>query len=254
MDYKIAVVTGASAGIGRAICLGLGEKGVKLILLARRIDKLEELKKELEPHTDCHIICCDISNKEKVNKEFENLPPTFQKIDILVNCAGLALGMAGAPETNWEDWETMINVNCTGLAYITRLLLPGMVERNLGHIVNIGSVAGAYPYPGGNVYGATKAFVDQFSLNLKADLLGTEIRVTNIEPGMVDESEFSLVRFKGDKGKADLVYKDTEPLHPGDVAESVLWVLERPGNVNINKIELMPVNQASAGFNIFRKK
>ena len=154
------------------------------------------------------------------------------------------MGLEVAQETEWQDWETMLNINCLALSYLTHLLLPGMVERNKGHIVNIGSTAGSFPYKGGNVYGATKAFVEQFTLNLKADLLGTALRVTNVAPGMVGESEFSLIRFKGDKDKARKVYEGLKPLTPNDVAESVLWVLMQPAHVNINRIEMMPVGQA----------
>lgn len=254
MEYKTALVTGASAGIGRAAAIALGKKGINLVLLARRNDKLEEIKKELEPYTSCHIISCDISDLDKVKKEFQSIPEEFSNIDILINNAGLALGLSGAHETDWKDWQTMINVNCLGLTHITHLILPGMVKNNSGHIVNLGSIAGTYPYPGGNVYGSTKAFVEQFTLNLKSDLLGTRVRVTNIEPGMVDESEFSIVRFKGDNEKAENVYKDMEALHSSDIADTILWVLERPMNVNINRLEIMPVQQAPGGLNVERKK
>ena len=214
MNYKIALVTGASSGIGKAIAESLAKHGVRLILIARRNDKLELLKRELQTNTNCHVIACDVVNKERIFQEITNLPVEFSKIDVLVNCAGLALGLETAQETEWKDWETMLNVNCLALTYITHLLLPNMVERNFGHIVNIGSTAGTYPYKGANVYGATKAFVEQFTLNLKADLLGTAVRVTNIEPAIVGDSEFSLVRFKGDKNKADEVYKGLKPLKP----------------------------------------
>jgi 3-hydroxy acid dehydrogenase/malonic semialdehyde reductase len=242
VDYKVAVVTGASSGIGKAIAESLAKHNIKLILVARRQDKLEKLQNELQ--TPSHVIACDITDKDKIKEELSNLPEEFTNIDVLINCSGLALGLEAAPETEWQDWETMLNVNCLALTYITHLLLPGMVERNQGHIVNIGSTAGTYPYKGGNVYGATKAFVEQFTLNLKADLLGTALRVTNIAPGMVGESEFSLVRFKGDEDKAHKVYEGLKPLTPADVAESVLWVLMQPAHVNINRIEMMPVCQA----------
>mgnify|MGYP004005541199 FL=1 len=185
MNYKIALVTGASSGIGKAIAESLAKHGVRLILIARRNDKLELLKRELQTNTNCHVIACDVVNKERIFQEITNLPVEFAKIDVLINCAGLALGLEAAQETEWKDWETMLNVNCLALTYITHLLLPNMVERNFGHIINIGSTAGTYPYKGANVYGATKAFVEQFTLNLKADLLGTAVRVPNIEPAMV---------------------------------------------------------------------
>ena len=174
-------------------------------------------------------------------------------MDVLINCAGLALGLETAQKTEWQDWETMLNVNCLALAYITHLLLPGMVERNLGHIINIGSTAGTYPYKGANVYGATKAFVEQFTLNLKADLLGTAVRVTNIEPAMVGDSEFSLVRFKGDKDKANEVYEGLKPLCPADISECVIWVLLQPAHVNINRIEMMPTSQAPSHLAVSKK-
>ena len=244
MNYKIALVTGASSGIGKAIAESLAKHGVRLILIARRNDKLELLKRELQANTTCHIIACDVVDKERIFQEITNLPVEFAKIDVLINCAGLALGLEVAQETEWQDWETMLNVNCLALTYITHLLLPNMVERNFGHIINIGSTAGTYPYKGANVYGATKAFVEQFTLNLKADLLGTAVRVTNIEPAMVGESEFSLVRFKGNKNKADEVYEGLKPLSPADISECAIWVLSQPAHVNINRIEIMPTSQA----------
>ena len=242
MNYRVAVVTGASSGIGKSIAKSLAKYNIQLILVARRQEKLEQLQNEIQ--TPSHVIACDITDKVKIKEELSNLPEEFTNIDVLINCAGLALGLEAASETEWQDWENMLNINCLALTYITHLLLPGMVERNKGHIVNIGSTAGNFPYKGGNVYGATKAFVEHFTLNLKADLLGTALRVTNIAPGMVGDSEFSLIRFKGDKDKARKVYEGLKPLTPTDVAESVLWVLMQPAHVNINRIEMMPVGQA----------
>ena len=253
MNYKVAVVTGASSGIGKVIAESLAKQGLRLILIARRKDKLELLKRELQSYTECHVIACDITDKEKILEEIKSLPIEFAKVDVLINCAGLALGLETAQKTEWQDWETMLNVNCLALAYITHLLLPGMVERNLGHIINIGSTAGTYPYKGANVYGATKAFVEQFTLNLKADLLGTAVRVTNIEPAMVGDSEFSLVRFKGDKGKADEVYEGLKPLCPADISECAIWVLSQPAHVNINRIEMMPTSQAPSHLAVSKK-
>lgn len=251
MTYKVAMVTGASSGIGKAIAESLAKNNIRLILLARRKEKLEQLQNELQ--TTCHVIACDITDKHKIKAALNNLPTEFTNIDILINCAGLALGLENAQQTEWQDWETMLNVNCMALSYITHLLLPGMVQRDRGHIVNIGSTAGTYPYPGGNVYGTTKAFVEQFSINLKADLLGTAVRVTNIAPAMVGESEFSQVRFKGDEEKAAKVYEGLKPLTPADVAESVLWVLTQPAHVNINRIEMMPVCQAPSHLATMRR-
>ena len=254
MNYKIALVTGASSGIGKAIAESLAKHGVRLILIARRNDKLELLKRELQANTKCHVIACDVADKEKIFQEITNLPVEFAKIDVLINCAGLALGLEAAQETEWKDWETMLNVNCLALTYITHLLLPNMVERNFGHIINIGSTAGTYPYKGANVYGATKAFVEQFTLNLKADLLGTAVRVTNIEPAIVGDSEFSLVRFKGDKNKADEVYEGLKPLSPADISECAIWVLSQPAHVNINRIEIMPTSQAPSHLAVHKKR
>ena len=197
------MVTGASSGIGKIIAQSLAKHNIRLVIVARRQDKLKQLQSKLQ--TPSHIIACDITDKDKIKEELNCLPAAFAKIDVLINCAGLALGLEVAQEAEWQDWETMLNVNCLALTYITHLLLSDMVKRNFGHIINIGSTAGTYPYKGANVYGATKAFVEQFTLNLKADLLGTAVRVTNIEPAMVGDSEFSLVRFKGDKYKADEV-------------------------------------------------
>ena len=182
-----------------------------------------------------------------------SLPRDWQSVDLLVNNAGLALGLAPAQKAELGDWDRMVATNITGLMHMTRALLPGMVERNRGHVVNLGSVAGTYPYPGGHVYGATKAFVRQFTLNLKADLVGTNVRVTDIEPGLCGGTEFSAVRFGGDQKKADAVYEGTTPLTAEDVAETVAWVVNLPGHVNINRIEMMPTCQAAGPFAIKRR-
>jgi 3-hydroxy acid dehydrogenase / malonic semialdehyde reductase len=254
MNYKVALVTGASSGIGKAIAESLSKHGLRLILIARRNEKLELLKHELQANTECHVIACDVADKEIIFEEITHLPVEFAKIDVLINCAGLALGIEAAQETEWQDWENMLNVNCLALTYITHLLLPNMVERNFGHIINIGSTAGTYPYKGSNVYGATKAFVEQFTLNLKADLLGTAVRVSNIEPAMVGNSEFSLVRFKGDKKKADEVYEGLKPLSPADISDCVIWVLSQPAHVNINRVEMMPTSQAPSHLAVHKKR
>ena len=242
--YRIAVVTGASAGIGMAVARKLAKEKVKLVLVARREDQLTALAEELGKETECYPLPCDLRDSENLARLFTSLPDAFAAVDILVNNAGLALGLEPAHRASWEDWRGMMEVNCMAPAQLIHLLLPGMVARNRGHIVNIGSIAGSYPYAGGNVYGATKAFVKQFSLNLKADLLGTDVRVTNIEPGMVGGTEFSLVRFKGDAVKAAGVYENVDPLNADAVADAVVWAVSRPANVNINRIELMPVCQA----------
>ncbi|HEX8537584.1 MAG TPA: SDR family NAD(P)-dependent oxidoreductase, partial [Cystobacter sp.] len=181
-----------------------------------------------------------------------SLPPEFADVDVLVNNAGLGLGLSPAHEASLEDWEAMIDTNCKGLVYMTHALLPGMVRRDRGHVVNLGSVAATYPYPGGNVYGATKAFVHQFSQNLKADLVGTRVRVTDVQPGMV-ETEFSLVRFKGDTERAGKVYTGMEPLTPADIADVVVWCVTRPARVNINVVEVMPADQGFGPFNVKRR-
>jgi 3-hydroxy acid dehydrogenase / malonic semialdehyde reductase len=253
MNYKVVVVTGASSGIGKAIAESLAKQGVRLILMAHREDKLKLLQQEMQSYTESHVIACDITDKKRISEELKNLPVEFTKVDVLINCAGLALGLETAENTEWQDWETMLNVNCMALTYITHLILPDMVERNFGHIINIGSTAGTYPYKGANVYGATKAFVEQFTLNLKADLLGTAVRVTNIEPAMVGDSEFSLVRFKGNKDKADEVYEGLKPLCPADISECAIWVLLQPAHVNINRIEMMPTSQAPSHLAVDKK-
>lgn len=247
MTNQVALITGASTGIGKATAQKLATEGLKLILLARREPLLKALQKELSELTDCHIIACDINDHKTLNMALDKLPKPFQEIDILINNAGLALGLNPAQDTDWLDWQTMINTNCLSLAFLTRQVLPGLVERNHGHIINIGSIAGSYAYKGANVYGATKAFVEQFSSNLRSDLLGTAIRVTNVEPGMLNESEFSLVRFKGDEDKANDVYQGLTPLNAEDVAETIRWIMAQPAHVNINRIEIMPLHQALAG-------
>ncbi len=180
------------------------------------------------------------------------LPAEFAAIDVLVNNAGLALGLEPAHQASLDDWDAMVDTNIKGLMYVTRAVLPGMVERDCGHVVNIGSIAGTYPYPGGNAYGATKAAVAQFSLNLLADLVKTRVRVTNIEPGLCGGSEFSLVRFHGDADQAAKVYQGTTPLTSDDVAEAVLWATTLPAHVNIGRIEMMPTCQAPAGLAVHR--
>ena len=245
-----ALVTGATSGIGEACALSLSEQGVRLILVGRREDRLHSLAARLP--TASHCLVLDVRSREDVEAGLASLPPGFADVDVLVNNAGLGLGLEPAHEASLEDWEAMIDTNCKGLVYMTRALLPGMVRRNRGHVVNLGSVAATYPYPGGNVYGATKAFVHQFSQNLKADLVGTRVRVTDVQPGMV-ESEFSLVRFKGDSERAGKVYSGMEALTPADIADVVVWCVTRPARVNINVVELMPADQAFGPFNVKRR-
>jgi 3-hydroxy acid dehydrogenase/malonic semialdehyde reductase len=251
--YKSALITGASSGIGLEVAKKFAQRGLALVLLARRKDKLEELAAELSPQTRCHVIACDINDTATVQREIAALPAAFSEIDILVNNAGLSLGLDPVHETSWNDWREMIDTNCKALALMTNLLAPGMVARNRGHIVNLGSVAGSFGYRGGNVYGATKAFVEHLSRGLKADLLGTAVRVTNIEPGMTTDSDFSLVRFHGDAQKARDVYQGTEPMTAEDVAVAVDWAVTQPAHVNITRIEMMPVTQAPGGLAVHRK-
>jgi len=248
---KTIFITGATAGFGHAFALRFAKEGARIVATGRREDRLNDLKKKLK--SGVHTITLDVRDGKAVNKAIASLPPGFKDIDVLINNAGLALGMERAPGTSLADWEQMIDTNIKGVLYCTDALLPRMVKRSRGHIVNLGSVAGTYPYPGGNVYGATKAFLKQFSLNLRADLLGTDIRVTNIEPGMA-ETEFSVVRFAGDAAKARAVYESTRALTAEDIAETVLFCLARPAHVNVNAIEVMSIDQAFSPFAVHRKK
>lgn len=248
---KTVVITGASSGFGAACARSFAQLGWRLVLTARRTELLEQLKEELGGQSAVHTLQLDVRDRAAVARAFAALPDEFAQVDLLVNNAGLALGLEPAHRASLDDWDTMVDTNIKGVMYCTRELLPGMVARNRGHIVNIGSVAGSWPYPGGNVYGATKAFVEQFSRNLRADLLGTAVRVTNIAPGMA-ETEFSKVRFKGDEQKAHQVYTGTEPLMAEDIAEIVAWVATLPGRVNINTLEVMSVSQSWGPFAVHR--
>ena len=248
---RTILITGATGGFGRAIAEGYAALGDRLILAGRTPEKLEALAASLPP-VPKHLVAFDVRDRAALEAAVESLPAGFAAVDVLVNNAGLALGAGPAQTASLDDWERMIDTNTRGLVILTRLVLPGMIERKRGHIVNIGSVAGNWPYPGGHVYCATKAFVKQFSLALRADLLGTGVRVTNIEPGMVAGTDFSLVRYNGDPEKAARVYADTNPLVPADVAETVLWCTGLPERVNINRIELMTADQAFSPFAIHR--
>jgi len=247
---KTIFITGATAGFGKAMAERYAKEGWKLILTGRRADRLEELKAALAP-APVHTACFDVRDKAACQEGVDALPADFKAVDVLVNNAGLALGMEPAQTCSLDDWETMIDTNIKGLTYMTRAVLPGMIERDTGHIVNLGSVAGTYPYPGGNCYGGTKAFVNHFSKNLRADLYGTKVRVTNIEPGLC-ETEFSEVRFKGDKDAAAKVYEGMDPITAADIAECVYWTTTLPPHVNINALEVMPVAQSFAMFAVDR--
>ena len=243
------LVTGASAGFGRAIAERFVRDGHRVIATARRRDRLEALAESLGPALLPFVL--DMNDARAIAALPDSLPEGWREVDVLVANAGLALGLGPAQEAKLSDWEQMVATNVTGLMQTVRALLPGMVARDHGHVVTLGSVAGEYPYPGGNVYGATKAFVRQFAMNLKADLVGRNVRVTDIEPGLVGGSEFSNVRF-GDDARAAKVYEGTVPLTPEDIAESVAWVVGLPKHMNINRIELMPTCQGPGAFTIKR--
>lgn len=243
------LITGVTSGFGRATAELFYSMGWRIVGVGRRRERLAELQGLLGD--DFLPICLDVRDKEGVATGLGNLPVPFDAPDVLFNNAGLALGLGTVPDIDPEDWETMLDTNIRGLLHVTRAIVPGMVKRNRGHIVNVGSVAGTYPYAGGNVYGATKSFVHQFSLNLRADLAGTGIRVSCLEPGLA-KSEFSDVRFKGDTARADAVYAGTEPLNAHDIAEAVRWVTSLPPHVNINTMEIMPVCQAPGGPTVSR--
>ena len=245
------MVTGASAGFGAAIARAFIEKGHTVIGTGRRKDKLEVIQAELGERFI--PLSFDISDVAATKEAIATLPTELQTLDVLVNNAGLALGTETADKASMNEWQTMIDTNITGLCNITQLLLPNMMAADSGYIINIGSTAGTYPYAGGNVYGASKAFVRQFSLNLRADLIGTALRVTNVEPGLCEGTEFSNVRFRGDDQKAENVYKNVQAIRPEDIANIVLWLTEQPKHVNINAIEVMPTAQSFAPLNIQRQ-
>jgi 3-hydroxy acid dehydrogenase/malonic semialdehyde reductase len=242
-------VTGASSGFGAATARRFAADGARVIAAARRADRVRDLAAELGPRV--LPLTVDVRDRAAVAAAVAGLPEEFSAVDVLVNNAGLALGLNPAQDADLDDWDQMIDTNCKGLVYCTRAILPGMVARGRGHVINLGSVAGTYPYPGGNVYGGTKAFVHQFSLNLRSDLHGTGVRVTCVEPGMAD-TEFSLVRFSGDQAKAENVYTGMEPMTADDIAESIHWAATMPQRVNVNTIELMATAQSWAPFQVAR--
>ena len=242
-------VTGASSGFGAAVARRFAADGARVVVAARRTDRLQGLADEFGPQI--LPLQLDVRDRARVDDAVQRLPEEFSAIDVLVNNAGLALGLKPAQEAELDDWDQMIDTNCKGLVYCTRAILPGMVARGRGHVINLGSVAGVYPYPGGNVYGGTKAFVHQFSLNLRSDLHGTGVRVSCVEPGMAD-TEFSLVRFGGDRAKADNVYAGMQPMTADDIAEAIHWAASLPAHVNVNTIELMATAQSWAPFQVAR--
>ena len=253
MEHTV-LVTGATAGFGEATARRFLAHGHKVIAAGRRGERLEALKASLpmEQQKKLHILILDVCDSAQVDSLASSLPVEFSKVTVLVNNAGLALGLEPAYQTSIADWDQMIDTNIKGLVHMTRAFLPGMVERKCGHVINVGSVAGLYPYPGSNVYGASKAFVKQFSLNLRADLIGTRLRVTCVEPGLSSGTEYSNVRFKGDDVKAEKVYEGVTALSSDDVAEAIFWSATLPAHMNINAVEIMPIQQSFAGTTIHR--
>ncbi|WP_293276538.1 SDR family oxidoreductase [Neisseria sp. oral taxon 014] len=245
------LITGASAGFGEAMCRAFTAAGFNVVGAARRMEKLQALAEELGG--SFYPLQMDVADTSSVPAALQSLPEGFREIDCLINNAGLALGLDSADKADFADWQTMIQTNIVGLTFLTRQILPQMVERKSGYIINIGSIAGNYPYPGGNVYGATKAFVRQFSLNLRADLAGTGIRVTDIEPGLCGGTEFSNVRFKGDDERAAGVYENIRFIRPEDIADTALWLYRRPAHMNVNTIEIMPVAQSFGALPVVRE-
>lgn len=245
---RTALITGATAGFGRAAARRFIAAGWQVIATGRRADRLDALRAELGDAL--HPACFDIRDEAAMRAALDALPERFAGIDLLVNNAGLALGTRPAQEAELVDWHTMIDTNVRALVTLTHALLPTLIARK-GAIINLSSVAGRYPYPGGNVYGGTKAFVTQFSLGLRSDLHGTGVRVTSIEPGMA-ETEFTLVRTHGDQAASDRFYAGAHPMTAEDIAEAIFWVATLPPHVNVNRLELMPTSQSFAGFQVHR--
>jgi serine 3-dehydrogenase len=249
LTNKCVLVTGASSGIGKACAEAFAARGSRLLLVARRSDRLEELAKELgaRNNTEVSTSTLDVRDRGAVDSWVQGLAPEWQEIDVLVNNAGLSRGLSPLHEGEVEDWEEMIDTNVKGLLYVTRAVLPGMVERGRGHVINIGSIAGHEVYPGGNVYCATKHAVTALNRGLGIDTLGTGVRVSSVDPGMV-ETEFSIVRFRGDSERAESVYDGLEALRGDDVAEAVVFCATRPPHANVREMILMPTAQAAAVF------
>lgn len=238
----IVFITGASSGIGEATARAFALSRARLVLAARRMDRLRKLAAEIG--TECHLIELDVRDRKTVHAAVEAIPPAFRDVDVLVNNAGLSRGLAPLHEGSEDDWDEMIDTNVKGLLYVTRAVLPGMVERKRGHVINVGSVAGHETYPLGNVYCASKAAVRVLNKALRLDLLGTGIRVSSVDPGLVP-TEFSLVRFHGDRERAAKVYDDTRPLSAADCADAIMWCATRPPWVNVEDVLLMPTDQAA---------
>jgi serine 3-dehydrogenase len=251
---KIIFITGASSGIGAACARAFAAQGAKVLLCARRLERIQALVDELQKEhgVAAHAFQLDVRDQPAVESAITSLPPEWEAIEVLVNNAGLSRGLDKLHEGKLQDWEEMIDTNVKGLLYVSRAVIPGMVKRGVGHIINLGSIAGHEVYPGGNVYCATKSAVRALSQGLRIDLLGTPLRVSNVEPGMV-ETEFSLVRFHGDEARADKVYDGITPLTPDDIADAIVYCATRPPHVNIAEMIVMPTAQASAIFN-YRSK
>lgn len=247
---KTALITGATSGFGEAMARRFVREGWHVIGTGRRSEKLEQLKHELGEAFQG--LAFDITDEEHTQSAITSVLSDDQCIEVLINNAGLALGMDSVLEGDMSDWNTMIDTNIKGLLHMTKLIAPHMVKNKSGHIINLGSVAGNYPYPGANIYGGTKAFVNMFALELRADLHGTGVRVSSIEPGFC-ETEFGIVRFKGDVEKANNFYDGMNPITAEDIAETVYWCATQPKHVNINRIELMPTNQSFSGFSVHRE-
>jgi 3-hydroxy acid dehydrogenase / malonic semialdehyde reductase len=245
MTKEIVLVTGATSGIGEATAVLLAGQGYRLILTGRRNDRLDELKTRLEPKTPVYTLCFDIRVKQEVFNAIDSLPEEWRAIHILINNAGLAAGMDHFHEGDLDDWEQMIDTNFKGLLYISRKVIPGMTSRGAGHIVNVGSIAGREMYERGNVYSASKHAVEALSRGMRIDLLKHGIKVSTISPGLV-ETEFSLVRFKGDGSRAKEPYRGMTPLSGKDVAEAILFMITRPPHVSVHDLLLMPAAQAQA--------
>ena len=244
MTVQTIMITGATSGFGEACARLFAKHGWRLILTGRRQERLDQLQQELGGTERVHTCCFDITDRRAVEAAYAALPEMFSQVDVLLNNAGLALGLEPAHETQLDDWEKMVDTNIKGLMYCTRTILPAMTSRQSGYIINIGSVAGNWPYPGGNVYCGSKAFVRQFSLALRADLLGSNVRVTNIEPGNA-ETEFSLIRFKDDEHRAGKVYEGTTALSAVDIADTVWWLVNTPLHLNVTTMEVMPTHEAN---------
>jgi len=249
------LITGASSGFGEACAKIYVAAGHKVVLLARRLARLESLRHSLS-EIAIDSACCvqlDVRDRDAVSKLFDVIPEAYRDVDVLINSAGLALGLSGAQEADLDDWDAMVDTNIKGMMYMCRAVLPGMISRGGGHVINLGSVAASWPYPGGNAYGGSKAFVQQFSRNLRVDLHGKQVRVSVIEPGMC-ETEFSLVRFEGDEAKAKAVYEGMQPLSAKDVAETIFWTTSLPKHINVNQLELMPTAQSWSPFAVHREE